>query len=142
MAVLPIVNYPDPRLREETKPVESFGEDLAKLVEDMGDTMRDADGAGLAAPQVGVPLKLFLIEGEIATGDEDSAPVVFANPEILNLSEEAQTGDEGCLSFPGVFSPIRRAMTTKVRAQTPKASGLNWKAQNCCHGPFSTSTTI
>jgi peptide deformylase len=83
----------------------------------MADTMYAANGAGLAAIQVGQPLRMFIIEPEVAGLAQNEPVVVFCNPEILEISEEAQTGDEGCLSFPGVFVPVKRGMRARVRAQ-------------------------
>jgi peptide deformylase len=79
--------------------------------------MYAANGAGLAAIQVGQPLRMFIIEPEVAGLAQNEPVVVFCNPEILEISEEAQTGDEGCLSFPGVFVPVKRGMRARVRAQ-------------------------
>jgi len=103
MPTRPILRYPDARLRKLSEPVVNFDENLRALVEDMKDTMYLAEGAGLAAIQVG--------------RNADDPPVVFANPEIIEISEEEQTGDEGCLSFPGIFVPVKRGMRAKVRAQ-------------------------
>src|SRR5262245_15980101 len=97
MALLPIVRYPDPRLREKSNKVTSLGDDLRKLVADMTETMYAAEGAGLAAIQVGVPLRMFLIDAAVGGRAPTDPPLVFINPEILSVSEEAQTGDEGCL---------------------------------------------
>jgi peptide deformylase len=116
MAQLPIVKYPDARLRQKCAPVEAFDDDLRKLVSDMSDTMYGANGAGLAAIQVGVPIRLFIIDPEVAGGAVNDPVVVFINPEIVEISEEQQTGDEGCLSFPGIFTPVKRGMRAKVRA--------------------------
>jgi peptide deformylase len=116
MALLPILRYPDPRLREKCTPVEAFDEKLRKLVADMTDTMYAANGAGLAAIQVGVPLRMFIIEPEVAGQSPDDPVLVFANPELVWISDEAQTGDEGCLSFPGIFVPIKRGLRARVRA--------------------------
>lgn len=117
MPVRPILRFPDPKLREPSGPVTEFGEALAALVADMTDTMMEAEGAGLAAIQVGVPLRLFIVDGHVAGGEEGAPPIVYANPEIVDLSEESQTGDEGCLSFPGVFVPVKRSMRARIRAQ-------------------------
>ena len=76
-----------------------------------------ANGAGLAAIQVGVPVRLFIVDGHVTGGAEDSPPKVFINPEIVEISDEAQTGDEGCLSFPDIFVPVKRGMRAKVRAR-------------------------
>ena len=117
MAVRPILRYPDPRLRQSSAPVTEFGDALRPLVADMGETMFAAEGAGLAAIQVGEPLRLFIVDAAVAGRAETDPPVVFANPELVKLSEEAQTGDEGCLSFPGVFVPVKRAMRATIKAQ-------------------------
>lgn len=117
MPVRPILRYPDPRLRQRAADVTVFDDALKTLVDDMRTTMDDANGAGLAAIQVGIPIRLFIIDGHVAGGEEGSDPKVFINPEILEISEEAQTGDEGCLSFPGIFVPVKRGMRAKIRAQ-------------------------
>ena len=116
MSALPIVRFPDPRLRETSKEVLQFDDELKRLVADMAATMFLAEGAGLAASQVGVALRLFIIDPEVAGRAPTDPPVAFINPEIVQLSEEAQTGDEGCLSFPGIFVPVKRAMTAEVKA--------------------------
>jgi peptide deformylase len=116
MAVLPILRYPDARLREPSRDVTAFDDELRRLVADMAETMYAAEGAGLAAIQVGVPRRLFLIDAVVAGRAPTDAPLVFINPEIVAISDEAQTGDEGCLSFPGIFVPVKRGMRAEVRA--------------------------
>jgi peptide deformylase len=116
MAVLPILRFPNPRLREASKEITAFDDKLRELVADMTETLYKAEGAGLAAIQVGVPLRLFIVEAEAAGRQPSDPPVVFINSELVSLSEETQTGDEGCLSFPGIFVPIKRAMHAKVKA--------------------------
>jgi peptide deformylase len=116
MAIRSILRYPDPRLREKSQDVTSFDDQLRQLVADMSETMYAASGAGLAAIQVGVPQRLFIVDGPVAGGADDSPPVVFINPEVVWLSEECQTGDEGCLSFPGIYVPVKRGMRARVRA--------------------------
>src|SRR5512142_3025051 len=111
MAARPVLRYPDPLLREQSRDVVAFDEALRQLVADMTDTLYEAEGAGLAAIQVGVPLRLFIIDAEAAGRPATDPPVVFANPELVSVSEESQTGDVGCLSFPGIFVPVKRAMT-------------------------------
>ncbi len=92
-----------------------FGPEFQTLVDDMAETMYAAPGVGLAAPQIGVSLRLFIID--VATGDDEPSDLrVFANPELLEL-EGATTFDEGCLSFPGAREEIDRAETVKVRAR-------------------------
>ena len=117
MAVRSILRFPDPRLREKSLDIGEIGDDVRQLVADMTETMADANGAGLAAIQVGVPVRLFIVEGHVTGGAEDAPPKVFINPEILAISDESQTGDEGCLSFPDVFVPVKRGMRAKVRAR-------------------------
>ncbi|HEY8927134.1 MAG TPA: peptide deformylase [Polyangia bacterium] len=116
MALRPILRFPDPRLREKSRDVVEFGDELRALVADMVETMFEANGAGLAAIQVGAPLRMFLIDGGVAGDGETAPPRVFINPEIVEISEEAQTGDEGCLSFPGIYVPVKRGMRARVRA--------------------------
>jgi peptide deformylase len=117
MAVLPILRYPDPRLRQKSVDVTLFDDELRRLVTDMSETMFAAEGAGLAAIQVGSPLRLFIIDAGVAGREPTDPPLVFINPEIVALSDESQTGDEGCLSFPGIFVPVKRGMRATVRAQ-------------------------
>jgi peptide deformylase len=117
MALMPILRYPDIRLRQKCADVVTFDESLHQLVSDMTDTMYAANGAGLAAIQVGAPLRMFIIEPEVGGLSPTDPVLVFCNPEIIAISEEAQTGDEGCLSFPGVFVPVKRGMRATVRAQ-------------------------
>ena len=125
MAVRPILRFPDPKLRQRsveldapraTQGFQGFEDEVRQLVADMAETMEAANGAGLAAIQVGAPVRLFIIDGPVAGGAEDSPPKVFINPEILEISNEAQTGDEGCLSFPDIYVPVKRGMRAKVRA--------------------------
>ena len=116
MALLPILRYPDPRLRQKCASIDGFDESLRKLVADMTDTMYAANGAGLAAIQVGAPLRLFIVDPEVAGKAPNDPVLVFINPELVWISEEAQTGDEGCLSFPGIFVPVKRGMRARVRA--------------------------
>ena len=105
MATRPIVRFPDPKLRQRSAEVAAVDDDLRQLVADMAETMDAAEGAGLAAIQVGAPVRLFIVDGHVAGGAEGSPAKVFINPEIVAISDEAQTGDEGCLSFPNIFVP-------------------------------------
>jgi peptide deformylase len=116
MPVLPIVRFPDSRLRQSSLEVETIDDDVRRLVADMTDSMYANNGAGLAAIQIGAPLRIFIVDGHVAGGGEQDPPKVFINPEILEISDEAQTGDEGCLSFPGIFVPVKRGMRARVRA--------------------------
>jgi len=116
MALRPIIRFPDGQLRQKSSEIKEVDDSVRQLVGDMGQTMVDANGAGLAAIQVGVPVRLFIIDGEVAGGAENSPPRVFINPELVEISKEAQTGDEGCLSFPGIFVPVKRGMKARIRA--------------------------
>jgi peptide deformylase len=116
MALRPILRFPDAKLRQSSVAVKDVDAELRQLVTDMTETMEAANGAGLAAIQVGAPVRLFIIDGGVAGGPEGSPPKVFINPEILEISQESQTGDEGCLSFPGIFVPVKRGMRARVRA--------------------------
>ncbi|MSP16251.1 MAG: peptide deformylase [Myxococcales bacterium] len=116
MAVRPIVTYPDPRLRQETVPVLRVTDEIRTLVADLADTMLAEHGAGIAAIQIGAPERIFLIEGAVAGGAIGSPPKVFMNPEILWLSDESDTAEEGCLSFPDIFVQLKRPTRCRVRA--------------------------
>jgi peptide deformylase len=116
MSVRPILRFPDPLLRQVSQPVGVFDAALRQLVSDMKDTMYLAEGAGLAAIQVGQPLRLFIIDPEVAGGAAEDPPLVLVNPELISLSAEEQTGDEGCLSFPGIFVPVKRGQGARMRA--------------------------
>jgi peptide deformylase len=111
MAVLPIRIFGDPVLRERAVEVTEFDGALRKLAEDMLATMRAARGVGLAANQVGVLKRLFTWE----LPDEERHGA-YVNPEVVETSEEEQEGDEGCLSFPGLFYPTQRPLRARVRA--------------------------
>lgn len=114
MALLKIVHYPEPVLLTVGKPFaeEEFNEELKKLVEDMFETMYDSQGVGLAAPQVGISKRLFVMD--VPTEEGESNRIALVNPEII-LQEGEQIGDEGCLSFPGIYTTVRREVRTVVR---------------------------
>ena len=114
MAIRTILHYPDPRLREPGRRVESFSAELHSLIDDMAETMYAAPGVGLAATQVGELWQVFVVD--CAADGEPSDLRVFVNPEIL-ASEDTVTFDEGCLSFPGAREEVERAAKVRVRAQ-------------------------
>jgi peptide deformylase len=116
MALRPIVKYPDNFLRQATQEVAAVDDDVRKLVADMVETMYSKNGAGLAAIQVGSNLRIFIVEASVTGGDENDHPVVFINPKIEWLSSENESSDEGCLSFPGIYVPIKRSLRARVRA--------------------------
>ena len=114
MAELPIVIYGDPVLREVSEPVEEFNQDLKDLVSGMAEAMKEANGLGLAGPQVGVLKRVFIVD--LSAIDIHETLRVFVNPEILERSEEEVEIEEGCLSFPGIYQKVVRPKFVKVRA--------------------------
>jgi peptide deformylase len=112
--ILEIRKYGDPVLTSGTETITSFDADLRRLVDDMFETMYAAPGVGLAAPQVGVAKRLFVMD--CSGTDEPPAKVVLINPEIV-VTEGKQLGDEGCLSFPGVYFQVERPKRVVARAQ-------------------------
>ena len=114
MALLKVVHYPEPVLLQIGKPVTEFDESLKRLVEDMFETMYSAKGVGLAAPQVGVSNRLFVMD--CSGGENPDQKIAIINPEIIHVEGE-QYGDEGCLSFPGLYQKVKRDVRAIVRAQ-------------------------
>ena len=135
MAIREIIEIPDPRLKQISAPVTAFDDDLRSLVADMFETMYDAPGIGLAAIQVGVPLRVLVIdlqpddpdaEPEVCTAHGDhhhthqpvkKEPRVFINPEILAFSEEHSIYNEGCLSVPEIYAEVERPAAIRARWQ-------------------------
>lgn len=113
MAIRTILHYPDPRLREKATDVEEVTDEIRTLLDDMAETMYAAPGVGLAAPQIGVSKRIFVID--IAGEDEPSELRSFINPEIIK-TEGTQIWCEGCLSFPGISEDVERAEVVTVRA--------------------------
>lgn len=114
MAVLEILHYPEPVLKEKSLPVASFDDGLRQLATDMAETMYDAPGVGLAAPQVGVLKRMVVID---CSGSEDPPDLIVAvNPEIISREGDCME-EEGCLSVPGYFARIARSARVKVRYQ-------------------------
>lgn len=111
MAKLPILTFPNPRLRNKAQPVREVDGKVRQLVADMFETMYAAPGIGLAAIQVDVPLRVVVID----TSDANDSPVCLINPEILEASGVEQM-DEGCLSVPGFYETVSRAERVRVRA--------------------------
>jgi peptide deformylase len=111
MALLTILNYPDPRLHKVATPVTDFNHDLRRLVDDMRDTMYDAPGIGLAATQVDRHMQLIVID----TTKEQNDLLVLINPKIVTMSG-TQDYEEGCLSVPGVYDTVTRAEKVTVEA--------------------------
>src|SRR5512134_395890 len=113
MALLPILEYPDARLKTVARPVTRFDERLRRLVADMAATMYEAPGVGLAATQVDVHVRLIVID----ISENKDQLQVFVNPEIVSASEERVECEEGCLSVPGIYDAVTRPARVRVRAQ-------------------------
>ena len=112
MALLEIIEFPDPRLRNKAATIERVDDELRALIDDMFETMYDAPGIGLAATQVNVHRRFMVID----VSEDKSEPRVFINPEILTR-EGKQVCQEGCLSVPGIYADVTRAERIRVRAQ-------------------------
>ncbi len=120
MSLLEIVNFPAPVLLTVGKPVEHFDEKLKTFVENLFETMYHAKGVGLAAPQVAVSNRIFVMD--CSHESDESQRIAAINPEIIYVEGE-QTGDEGCLSFPGLYVPVTRNQRAILRAQDVRG---NW----------------
>lgn len=120
MPTLPIVKIPDPVLRQVCLPVRHIDDDIRQLATDMLDTMYAAPGRGLAAPQVGIALRLFVMDPTWRDGIP--APRVCVNPEILAVSDHDATRDEGCLSIPGI--PVRVTRPAEITLRWTDLSGV------------------
>jgi len=126
MALRPVVLYPDPVLLKPTRPVERFDDELRELLRDMAETMFAASGVGLAANQIGVPLRLFV--ADVSAGESPDALRVFINPEITELRGR-EVGEEGCLSFPDVTLDIERARGVTVEALDAEGQPFTFEAE-------------
>ena len=127
MALLPILEFPDPRLRTVAKPVAEVTDEIRQLVKDMLETMYAAPGIGLAASQVDRHIRLLVLD----VSEDQSKPQVFINPTFEPISAETKTYDEGCLSIPGFYESVERPDLIRVNAldlqgqpQTIEADGL------------------
>jgi len=119
MAILPILEAPDPRLRTISTPVDTIDDALQTLIDDMFETMYDAPGIGLAAIQVGVPKRVLVIDLQEPESDEEDAkpvrnPMVFINPQILDGSDQLSVYNEGCLSVPDQYAEVERPATIRA----------------------------
>lgn len=113
MAIRDILTVPDPRLKQVSKPVERVDDDIRALMDDMLESMYAADGIGLAAIQVGVPLRVIVMD--LARSGEKPQPRYFINPEILDASGDLQPYEEGCLSVPTYYDEVERPDRVKIR---------------------------
>lgn len=121
MAILDIVYYGDPRLEKVSEPIEDFNAELRKLVKDMFETMYFTNGVGLSAPQIGVNKRLLIVD--VSAGEDRSKQLVLINPVVTETSGE-QKGQEGCLSFPGLFANVGRPNYAKVRGFNPEGKAI------------------
>jgi peptide deformylase len=119
MALLNILHYPDPRLRNQAEPVTDINDELRQLADDMLETMYDAPGIGLAAIQVNVKKRLIVID----ISEDKSEPLILINPEVIDAEGEREF-EEGCLSVPEAYEAVTRADKIKVRA-------VNFDGENC-----------
>jgi len=123
MAILPIVTYPDPRLKKKTREIDNPKDPLIQeLIFDMLETMKENHGMGLAAPQVGKSVRLCVIRFERKT-------YILINPQIKSKSWGKEIAEEGCLSFPGQFIPIKRSKKVKVVAQNKAGKEITLEAE-------------
>jgi len=120
MALLPILEFPDTRLRTVAAPVVDFDDNLRQLVKDMFETMYDAHGIGLAATQVNVHKRVVVID----VSEDKSQPQVFINPEIEVLDQELSSYDEGCLSVPGFYETVERPGHVRVKARDAEGNAF------------------
>ncbi len=111
MALLPILQYPDPRLHKVAKPVEAVTDQIRRLIRDMSETMYAAPGIGLAATQVDVHQRIIVMD----VSEAHNELKIFINPELLECSGEEE-GEEGCLSVPGIYEKVKRSERVTVRA--------------------------
>ena len=126
MAIRAIRKFPDPVLRKKAAPVQTFDDELRKLADDMVDTMYAEPGVGLAAPQIGVSLRLFVID--ITVGERPDALIVLANPTIISATGRL-VEEEGCLSVPGIRAQLPRADTVEVRGWTLEQQEVTLKGR-------------
>jgi len=125
MALLDILRYPDPRLRNHAKPVAQVDDDIRTLVADMFETMYEAPGIGLAAVQVGVAKQVITID----ISEDGDQPLVLINPEIIEADGSAVM-DEGCLSVPGIHEAVKRAVHIRVRSLDREGQVQEFEAED------------
>ena len=131
MKTLPIITYPKRILKKKAKKVLDIPDEVDELVAQMKETMKKADGIGLAAPQINISKRIILvdhIQDKKEKHQKDSV-LVFLNPNIVQKSKKQETDEEGCLSLPGLYIPIKRATEVELTAQTPDGKEVHLKAQ-------------
>src|SRR5664279_1518920 len=125
MARLQILRYPDPRLYTVARPVAQVDERIRRLVDDMLETMYEAEGVGLAATQVDVHERVIVID----TSDVRGSPIVLINPELIETSDEMMLGDEGCLSVPEIYDKVPRHARVRGRARERSGEAREFDAE-------------
>ena len=120
LALAQIRQYPDPVLRMKAPPVAKFDDDLKRLVTRMGELMKDANGVGLAATQVGVLRRVFVF------APEEDRVAALVNPEIVRRSDESDTDDEGCLSIQGVTMPVERSTSVRIEGRDERGDEVGY----------------
>ena len=125
MALLPILRFPDPRLHTVARPVAAVDEGIRQLVDDMLQTMYDAEGVGLAATQVDVHLRVVVMD----TSEQHDHPMVFINPEIVRRSAELAVNEEGCLSVPQTYDQVERHARVTVAALGRDGQPFEYEAE-------------
>lgn len=125
MKTLPIITYPQKILKKKAEKILDIPQDMDELVAQMKGTMKEADGVGLAAPQVNLSKRIIIVQ-DVEDSDESYA---FLNPSITQKSRKQEIEEEGCLSLPGLYTPIKRAAEVEVTAQTPDGKAVHLKAQ-------------
>jgi len=131
MALREIITVPNEVLRRKTHKITTFDKDLQKIIDDMVETMREAPGVGLAAPQVGLLERLIVVEYDEDDEIEDSPKKLYVviNPEIIKASEETEKGIEGCLSIPGLVGEVERSLAVVIKGQNRRGQPLKFKAE-------------
>ena len=131
MALKEIITVPNEVLRRKAHKITAFEKELQKTIDDMVETMREAPGVGLAAPQVGLLDRLIVVEYDEDDEIEDSPKRLFVvvNPEIIKASEETEMGIEGCLSIPGLVGEVERSLAVVIKGQNRRGQPLKFKAE-------------
>ena len=124
MAIMPIIKMDNPVLHQKAKKVRKIDDSIQKLIDNMIETMHDIEGLGLAAPQVGVPLQVVVIQ----LPDEEDA-VTLINPEVVKISEETEMMMEGCLSLPGYNADVKRSTSISVKARDRQGKLIRIKGE-------------
>ena len=130
MAILEIVTIPEPILRRKARKVTDFGPELQTIIDDMVETMRQAPGVGLAAPQVNLPMRVIVVEfGDEEDEDAPTKLYTMVNPEVVRSSQDIQVGTEGCLSIPGFLGEVNRSTGVTVKGQNRHGQPMRLKAK-------------